>query len=163
MTKQTEIGTMTNRLLLTICALLVSLPAVGDDLRTWTKEERIAGLKTLEFTRHAPAGKQLILENLVYLNPDCTPAEGTEAIITKPPEYGSVAIETREGFTTFGKDDARSKCNEKKMRMPMLVYRAAAGRAETDTLEVTSIGSNGAATLLRYTIKIVGRGKVGAK
>jgi hypothetical protein len=150
-----EESTMTNKFLLTICALLVSLPAFAQEWTTWTKEERTAGLKTFEFTRHVPAGKQRILDGFVFLNPDCTLGEGAETIITKPPEYGSAVIETRESFPTFAKDNMRSKCNEKKMRMPMLIYKAAAGHAETDMFEVTTIGPNGMATLMRYTIKIV--------
>jgi hypothetical protein len=50
--------TMTSKFLLTTCALLVSLPAFAQE---WTKEEQAAGLKTTEFTRHIPAGKQRTL------------------------------------------------------------------------------------------------------
>jgi hypothetical protein len=66
---------MTSKFLLTTCALLVSLPAFAQE---WTKEEKAAGLKTTEFTRHIPAGKQRTLDNFGYLNPDCTPIEDTE-------------------------------------------------------------------------------------
>jgi len=38
---------MTSKFLLTTCALLVSLPAFAQE---WTKEEKAAGLKTIEFT-----------------------------------------------------------------------------------------------------------------
>jgi hypothetical protein len=146
---------MTSKFLLITCALFASSPALAQDLMTWTREERTAGLKTLEFTRHAPAGKQLTLDNLVYLNPDCTFVEGAETTITKPPEHGTAVIETREGYVHYAKDNPRSKCNEKKMRVPMLIYKAAAGHAETDALEVTLIHSNGMATVVRYTIKVV--------
>jgi hypothetical protein len=74
---------MTSKFLLTTCALLVSLPAFAQE---WTKEERAAGLKTTEFTRHIPAGKQRTLDNFGYLNPDCTPIEDTDTAITKEPD-----------------------------------------------------------------------------
>jgi hypothetical protein len=121
----------------------------------WTKEERAAGLKTTEFTRHIPAGKQRALDNFGYLNPDCTPIEDTDTVITKEAEHGSAVIETIERFPTYAKDNVRSKCNEKRMRMPVLTYKAAVGYAGTDTFEVLSISSNGVAHLYRYTIKIV--------
>jgi hypothetical protein len=57
--------------------------------------------------------------------------------------------------TNYSKDNPRARCNEKRMRMPTLVSKAPAGHIETDTFEVTSIGGRGAATVLRYTIKIV--------
>jgi len=102
-----------------------------------------------------PAGKQRILDNFGYLNPDCTPIEDTDTVIIKEPEHGSVVIETIERFPTYAKDNVRSKCNEKRMRMPVLTYKAAVGYAGTDTLEVLSIWSNGVAHLYRYNIKIV--------
>jgi hypothetical protein len=115
------------------CALLVSLPAFAQE--KWTQEEQTAGLKTYEFTRYVPARKQRALDHFVFLNPDCTLIEGTDIIITKPPEYGSAVLETREVFTNYAKDNVRSKCNEKKMRLPVLIYKAAAGHAGTDMLE----------------------------
>jgi hypothetical protein len=143
---------MTSKFLLTTCALLVSLPAFAQE---WTNEEKAAGLKTIEFTRHIPAGKQRTLDNFGYLNPDCTPIEDTDTVITKEAEHGSAVIETIERFPTYAKDNVRSKCNEKRMRMPVLTYKAAVGYAGTDTFEVLSISSNGVANLYRYTIKIV--------
>jgi len=100
----------------------VSLPAFAQE---WTKEEKAAGLKTTEFTRHMPAGKQRTLDNFGYLNPDCTPIEDTDTVITKEPEHGSAVIETIEGFPAYAKDNVASKCNEKRMRMPVRTYKAA--------------------------------------
>jgi hypothetical protein len=143
---------MTSKFLLTTCALLVSLPAFAQE---WTKDEQTAGLKTIEYTRHIPAGKQRALSSFGYLHADCSLIEDTDTVITKEPEHGSAVIETIEHFPSYSKDNVRSKCNEKRMRMPALIYKAAVGYVGTDTLEVLSISSNGLANLFRYTIKIV--------
>src|SRR5215831_14716489 len=140
-----------SKFLLTVSAFGLLLSSAF--AQEWTKEERAA--KTTEFTRHVPAGKQRILDNFGYLNPDCTPIEDTDTVITNEPEHGSAVIETIERFPAYAKDNVRSKCNEKRMRMPVLTYKAAVGYAGTDTFEVLSISSNGVANLYRYTIKIV--------
>ncbi|HET7020316.1 MAG TPA: hypothetical protein VFI58_06345 [Xanthobacteraceae bacterium] len=143
---------MTSKFLFTTCALLLSLPALAQE---WTNEEKAAGLKTTEYTRHIPAGKQRTLDNFGYLNPDCTLVEDTDTVISKEPEHGSAVIAVIERFPAYAKDNIRSKCNEKKMRMPVLTYKAAVGYAGTDAFEVLSVSSNGVANLFRYTIKIV--------
>jgi hypothetical protein len=97
-------------------------------------------------------GKQRVLDTFAYLDPDCKLQENVDIMITKASESGTAVIETREGFANYGKDNVRSKCNDKKMRLPFLVYKA--GNAD-DTFEVTTIGSTGAAFIVRYTIKIV--------
>jgi hypothetical protein len=74
---------------------------------------------------------------------------------TSSSSHGSAVIETIDRFPAYAKDNVRSKCNENKMRMPVLTYKAAVGYAGTDTFEVLSISSNGVAILYRYTIKIV--------
>jgi hypothetical protein len=142
-----------SKFLLTVCAFgLLSSSAFAQE---WTNEEKAAGLKTTEFTRHIPAGKQRTLDNFGYLNPDCTLVEDTDTVISKEPEHGSAVIETIERFPAYAKDNVRFKCNEKRMRMPVLTYKAAVGYAGNDTFEVLSISSNGVASLYRYTIKIV--------
>src|SRR5262249_46642112 len=106
-----------SKFLLTVCAFGLLLSSAF--AQEWTKEDWAAGLKTTEFTRHIPAGKQRTLDNFGYLNPDCTPIEDTDTEITKEPEHGSAVIETIERFPAYAKDNVRSKCNEKRMRMPV--------------------------------------------
>jgi hypothetical protein len=57
------------KFLLTICTLLVSLPAFAQ--QEWTKEELTAGIRIVEYTRHVAPGKQLMLNSPVYFNPEC--------------------------------------------------------------------------------------------
>jgi hypothetical protein len=140
------------KFLLTTCILLVSLPAFAED---WSKEEAAAGMKRIEMTRHVPAGKQRTLSSILFLNPDCTVIEDWEAVVTKEPNHGTVAIEAAERFPTYAKENVRSKCNEKKMRMQVINYRAAVGYAGTDTFEVQLLHPNGLAEQHIYTIKVI--------
>jgi hypothetical protein len=133
--------------------LVLSLPAFAQE---WTQEEQAAGLKIFELTRHVPAGKQRILDYFFFLNPDCTLPEGIDIAITKPPEYGSAVLETKESFPTYVKDNVRSKCNEKKMRVPAVIYKAPRN-AGTDMFEARAIDMLGYVWLRRYTIKMVDR------
>jgi hypothetical protein len=142
-----------SKFLLTVCAFGLLLSSAF--AQEWTKEEQSTGQRTTEYTRHVPAGKQRTLGNFGYLNVDCSLVEDTDTVITKEPEHGTAVIETIEHFPSYAKDNVRSRCNEKKIRMPALIYKAAVGYAGTDTLEVLSISSNGLANLFRYTIKIV--------
>jgi hypothetical protein len=74
-----------------------------------------------------------VSESLSYLRSDNT--------ITKEPEHGTATIDVSEHFPNFSKDNVRAKCNDKKVRGPVLLYKAATGYVGTDTLEVLSISS----------------------
>ena len=50
-----------SKFLLTVCAFGLLLSSAF--AQEWTKEEQAAGMKTTEFTRHIPAGKQRTLDN----------------------------------------------------------------------------------------------------
>jgi hypothetical protein len=73
-----------SKFLLTVSAFALLLSSAF--AQEWTTEEKGAGLKTTEFTRHIPAGKQRTLDNFGYLNPDCTLVEDTDTVISKEPE-----------------------------------------------------------------------------
>jgi hypothetical protein len=119
-----------------------------------TKEELRAGLRRVEQTRYVRGGKQLNLGSLTPISPNCTVLE-SDNTITKEPEHGTATIDVSEHFPNFSKDNVRAKCNDKKVRGPVLLYKAATGYVGTDTLEVLSIGSSGFATEYVLTIKII--------
>jgi hypothetical protein len=63
-------------------------------------------------------------------------------------------IESRLENTAYKKDNPRFKCNEKKVPMPTVIYKAD-DQVGTDRFETMFIHPNGQAWLARYTIKIV--------
>ena len=142
-----------SKLLLTVClsGLLLSFASAQE----WSKDELTAGTRKLEYTRHIPAGKQRTLENVTFLNPDCSVNEDAEATITKEPQHGSATIDSAEVFTHYAKDNVRSKCNDKKVKGKVLNYKPAVGYAGDDVFEVMVLLPNGMATESVYSIKVV--------
>ena len=142
-----------SKLLLTVClsGLLLSFASAQE----WSKDEITAGTRKVEYTRHTPAGKQRTLENVTFLNPDCTVNEDAEVTITKEPQHGSATINPAEVFPHYAKDNVRSKCNEKKVKSKVLNYKPAVGYAGDDVFEVLVLFPNGMTTEYVYTIKVV--------
>jgi hypothetical protein len=135
-----------------VCALFWALPASAQT--PWSKEELAAGTRTSELTRYAPAGKKVQLYTLAALDLDCRVTD-TTADIVKAPEHGTALVEDAEHFVFFSKDNSRHKCSEKKIRGPVLTYRAAPGYAGADNLEVLIITHEGFAQRYVFTINVV--------
>ncbi len=134
--------------------LTVMVAAVASAQAPYSKEELAAGIRTSEFTRYAPAGQKLQLYTLTALDVDCKVKDITTDIV-KTHEHGAALVEDIEHFTYFSKDNARHKCNEKKIRGPMLTYRAEPGYTGADNLEVLIINNEGFAHRYIFTIKVV--------
>jgi hypothetical protein len=64
---------------------------------------------------------------MVYLNADCSEADGWASEITKPPEHGVAEIVPHNGFPTYAKDNPRSKCNEHKVNAVCSMIRRVEG------------------------------------
>src|SRR5215831_16903129 len=148
---------MLKYLLCATAALVLSSSSVF--AQEWTKDEITVGTRKVEYTRHIPAGKQRTLENVTFLNPDCTVNEDAEVTITKEPQHGSATINSAEVFPHYAKDNVRSKCNEKKVRGKVLNYKPAVGYAGDDVFEVMVLLPNGMTTEYVYTIKVVDASK----
>jgi hypothetical protein len=126
------------------------MPALAQD---WTKEEIAAGLKISEWTRYVQAGQSFV-QGFGFFNPDCTLIETSVPTITKKPEHGTATIEMVARFPHFAKDQTQYvKCNEKKVRMPVLTYKAEDGYTGTDTFDVSTNTSNGMIHQYHFTIK----------
>jgi hypothetical protein len=141
-------------------ALLVASPAIAQE-PAWTKDEITAGVRKVEYTRRVPAGKQLALEDVAFLNIDCTVAEDAEVMITKEPQHGVATIDSSERFPNFAKDNPRYKCNERKVKSRRLNYKPAVGYVGDDQFEVQEWYANGMVTEYTYHIKVVGPAKGG--
>jgi hypothetical protein len=141
-----------------VAIFIVFMALQPANAQEWSKEELKEGTKVHEFTRFTAPGKRLALESVAYMGLDCVIGESDETI-TKEPDHGTVAIEIIERNTFYSKDSTYYKCNDKKHRIPTIIYRAAIGYTGTDTFEVTSISPAGYANVYRYTIKVIDRSK----
>jgi hypothetical protein len=131
---------------------LLSSAAVADD--KWTSEENAAGLKQMEYTRYAFAGKLLRLRPLYALNMDCSPFEGYQFAVIKAPEHGTAEVVPHTFFPTFAKDNPRSKCNEKQIDAQALVYQPNDNYEGRDSFVFLELSPSGYATEVTYTFNV---------
>ena len=99
-----------------LLASAIALAIVGNANAAdpWTNEETSAGVKKLEYTRYAFAGRKINLQFMGTLNADCTQPEEYEASIITEPKHGVAELEPRTDFMNYAKDNPRAKCNETK-------------------------------------------------
>jgi len=148
--------------LLTAVALLATFTTAAQSQaltinQPWTPEEIAAGTRIIEQTRFARAGKLIRLQPLGTFDTDCSLLTVDNGdVITKEPEHGTAYIEMGEPrFPSFNKDTPQGKnCNDKKMKFPTLLYKAAVGYSGTDSVWLTSMTLNGMVQEVRYTIKV---------
>lgn len=148
-----------------LLALLVATPALAaDDTNTWSQQEIAAGLKVTDFTRYVRSG-QSFAQNFGFYLPDCSLMEDSIPTVIKQPDHGTITIDMQSRFANFPKEAVHyAKCNEKKIRTPVLTYKAEAGYSGTDTFEVTANHSNGLMRQWNFTIKVTnGKKPIDAK
>jgi hypothetical protein len=143
---------MKMRKLALVMALLASTSVLAAE--QWTEEEAVAGLKKSEYTRHALSGSTVLLQFLIAINPDCSVVDGYQFSITKEPEHGTVEIVPHAGFTTFAKDNPRSRCNEKKHQGQMITYKSKDGYVGEDSFTFVDMAPSGFAREITYRMNV---------
>jgi hypothetical protein len=145
----------------TILALTESASAQGP----FTKEElndkeanakwNKNGVRIKEFTRYVSSGKNLKLDFLVVLNPNCSLVDEFDVKVLKHPEHGTVELVPSDGFPAFAKDNERFKCTTKKVRGINVIYKSPAGYAGPDDLHIISFLANGYAIEVHYRLNVM--------
>lgn len=146
------------------CALLAATPAIAaDPTNEWSPQEIQDGIKVTEFTRYVRPGGSF-QQIFGFFLADCSLTEDSVPTVIKQPEHGAITIDMQLRFANFPKDSSALylKCNEKKLRMPVLTYKAESNYNGTDTFEVTATHINGLLRQWNFTIKI-GDAKKAAK
>ena len=95
---------------LAIAATLIATTATIALGQAWTPDEIANGLKKEELARYVKSGSKTTLYFFVVAEPDCSPIDGYEVALTKPPTHGTVEFEPSK---EFGKVLSR-KANELK-------------------------------------------------
>ena len=141
-----------SKLLFTVCAfgLLLSSASAQD----WTKEEMAAGVQKLEYTRHVPSGKTQTLWFAALLNSDCSSEDVVEVKKIQEPAHGSVEIMPTEGHTSYSKDSARYKCNDRKVHGVNINYKSADRYQGSDEFNVLIMYPNGLARQIGFNINV---------
>src|SRR5262249_7221638 len=120
----------------------------------WTDDETAAGLKKIEITRYAFAGHKINLFFLVALEVDCSVTELYQASIVKEPEHGIAEITPHTDFSSYAKDNPRSKCNETKVAGEMLSYKGKDGYAGPDNVTVLEVFPGGLAREVTFILNV---------
>jgi hypothetical protein len=111
----------------------------------WTDEETAAGVKKEDFVRYAFAGRTMEVSYLYALDIDCTLIDGYAYEISQQPEHGVAELKSKTIFPAYEKKNPRSKCNDQKVDVQVLTYKANAGYKGPDKLTYTLILPSGLA------------------
>jgi hypothetical protein len=144
------------KLILTL-AILVAAPMASASAQDEAKDEawRTEGVQKLEFTRFVAAGKKVTLDFGYWLNPDCSPVEGSvEVKTTTEPEHGTLEFVSGERFTNYPKTSVRFKCNEKRTRGVLINYKSAGGYIGSDKFEILVLYPTGYAREVTYNLSV---------
>jgi hypothetical protein len=136
----------------TACALGISLSVAA--AQEWTREELERGIQRTQQTRHVPSGAKRTLENLGMLDPDCTMPEGYEVKLTSPPKHGAVEIVEVQAFSSYVKENIRSRCNDRRTPSFNLNYKSADGFRGQDGFDVTIYLPSGHVREIHYNIDV---------
>ena len=120
----------------------------------WTSEEISNGLKTEDFARYVKSGSKTMFFFFVVANPDCSPVEGYEVTLTKPPTHGTVEFEPSKEFATWAKDNVRAKCNSQKIRGTEWIYSSEKGYRGKDEFEITIYDPWGKINQRHFTVDV---------
>jgi hypothetical protein len=72
----------------------------------------------------ALSGERIRVGQSFSLNPDCTPQGPIKARLADAPKNGMAEIVNEKGFSTFGNDDQKYKCNEKESDVVAYYYQS---------------------------------------
>lgn len=120
----------------------------------WSDDEKEAGIKRLELTRHVPSGKQRTLNFYIFTNPDCSIVEGMEIKKTQEPKHGTIEIVPGDGFPQYTKDNVRFKCTQRKLRGSLLNYKSSDGYKGPDAFEIFIFHPDGFANEVHYNVNV---------
>jgi hypothetical protein len=138
-----------------VCAVLALLSSAASAQQQWTREEIESGIQHQQFNRIVPSGTKRTLEpNLGALNTDCTPVEGYEVRVTTPPEHGVAEVVKVQTFSTYAKDNVRSKCNNQRTPGLILNYQSSQGFHGEDAFDVEVLLPTGLMRQVHYVIAV---------
>jgi hypothetical protein len=75
----------------------------------------------------AVASQEIELRSGLSLDRNCDPYEMPRIAIIRAPKHGAISEEFRERYSSFGPDNPRKICNDKKSKATYALYRAKQG------------------------------------
>ena len=114
-----------------------------------------AGIPTdTAHTKVDAAGKPVIIDEAVGLNPDCTTTGPITIKIVKQPAHGSVAVIQTSVFPGYPPSNVRNVCNSRQVPGYRVLYTGKKGYAGSDSAELEIFWPAGAALDLTVPILV---------
>jgi hypothetical protein len=110
--------------------------------------------KPIEIGRVVAADRDLRLDFLYSINPDCTSVGYVSVQIVEQPKHGSITIENSTGFTNFPAENPRAECNKRRSDGVALAYKPEPGYTGPDSADFDVITPNGFLNKRHYTIEV---------
>jgi hypothetical protein len=105
-------------LILVLLAGALAMPA-------FAQQKRKSNNEPLKLT--AVASQEIEMRSGLSLDRNCDPYEMPRVAILRAPKHGSVTEEFRDRYSSFGPNNPRKICNDKKSKATYAIYKAKAG------------------------------------
>src|SRR5262245_11591007 len=117
--------------------------AIAEEQSKFSRE----GVRTWEYTRFVPINAKRRLGFTYWIaGDDCVGATDIEVRITKTPEHGTLDVVPESAYPFYAKDNARAKCNTKKVRGMAIYYKPTKDYKGTDEFETLVMFPSGTRT-----------------
>jgi hypothetical protein len=101
------------------------------------------------------ANQEIELRSGLSLDRNCDPYDMPRVAIIRAPQNGAVTEEFRERFSSFGPENPRKICNDKKSKATYAFYRARTGFVGVDRFTFAIISYDGKADVYDVEMTVV--------
>ncbi|MCB8883441.1 hypothetical protein ACELLULO517_24550 [Acidisoma cellulosilytica] len=100
------------------------------------------------------AGRQVQLNKIFFLNPDCTLIGYAEIRVGAAPAHGTVTVQQGDFYAAYPASNQRYACNLKPQGGVTTFYRAAPGYTGPDSLTLDVVAPNGRIRLETFHLNV---------
>lgn len=111
-------------------------------------------VQTVELRRAVAIDRDVRLDFIYSINPDCSSAGLASVRAIEQPQNGKVTIENATGFSNFPPENQRYECNKRKSEGVAVIYRPNPGFAGTDSLTLDIIFSSGFESKRHFSLEV---------
>jgi hypothetical protein len=129
-------------------------PAIPVSTTTGAAPAASAPPKRAEISRVVAADRDVRLDFLYSINPDCTSVGYAAVRIVQQPKHGTITILNTTGFSNFPADNVRAECNKRRSDGVAIVYKPDPGYTGADSADLEVIFASGNLKKPHYAIDI---------
>jgi hypothetical protein len=131
-----------------------SAPVIPVSTTTAAAPAALVPPKPVEISRVVAADRDMRLDFLYSINPDCTSIGYATVRIVEQPKHGAITIEDSTGFTSFPADNLRAECNKRRSDGVAIIYKPEPGYTGPDSADFDAIFPTGNLSKRHYTIEV---------